>query len=66
MCESLQSSLRFIDFLTGLGVKLVLAMGTQHFVDEQLKAQGSQVQYVGGYRVSSTLLSDTKRIGVFF
>ena len=38
----------------GLGVKLVLAVGTQHQVDTQLKAEGAEPQYVGGYRVRPT------------
>lgn len=39
-------------FFAGLGVKLVLAVGTQHQVDTELKEAGMDPRYVGGYRVS--------------
>ena len=42
----------------GLGVKLVLAVGTQHQVDTQLREEGRDPLYVGGYRVY--LLPDSK------
>ena len=40
---------------SGLGVKLVLALGTSHQVDAQLRAEGQEPQYVGGYRVRHSL-----------
>ena len=39
----------------GLGVKLVLAVGTQHQVDGKLEEQGIEPIYVGGYRVFPSL-----------
>lgn len=43
-------------FHSGLGVRLVLAVGTQHQVDQQLLDGGNDPIHVGGYRVC--LLAD--------